>query len=158
MRCLKSRMFCRDGVMLTEWISFLHLVGFSNSSTSFVVYWIFCGLSFQLFPFWWFFNLGGTGFTPRDVTPEATKDVIEKETPGLLYVMMQESLKVRGAFQWAYLCHKHSGILYCSFIKSLGGRLDFDRPANKFTSQSSLQWRIYNEMLCRSMSESFKST
>ncbi|XP_010240846.1 PREDICTED: molybdopterin biosynthesis protein CNX1 [Nelumbo nucifera] len=39
-------------------------------------------------------TLGGTGFTPRDVTPEATKSVIEKETPGLLFVMMQESLKV----------------------------------------------------------------
>ncbi|RVW76404.1 Molybdopterin biosynthesis protein CNX1 [Vitis vinifera] len=38
-------------------------------------------------------TLGGTGFTPRDVTPEATKELIEKETPGLLYVMMQESLK-----------------------------------------------------------------
>ncbi|WOK93640.1 molybdopterin biosynthesis protein CNX1 [Canna indica] len=37
---------------------------------------------------------GGTGFTPRDVTPEATKAVIKKETPGLLYVMLQESLKV----------------------------------------------------------------
>ena len=41
-----------------------------------------------------FFNEGGTGFSPRDVTPEATKELIEKETPGLLYVMMQESLKV----------------------------------------------------------------
>lgn len=41
-----------------------------------------------------FANQGGTGFTPRDVTPEATKELIEKETPGLLYVMMQESLKV----------------------------------------------------------------
>ena len=40
------------------------------------------------------FNEGGTGFSPRDVTPEATKELIEKETPGLLYVMMQESLKV----------------------------------------------------------------
>jgi len=41
-----------------------------------------------------FANQGGTGFTSRDVTPEATKELIEKETPGLLYVMMQESLKV----------------------------------------------------------------
>jgi molybdopterin biosynthesis enzyme MoaB len=38
-------------------------------------------------------NEGGTGFTPRDVTPEATKELIEKETPGLLHVMMHESLK-----------------------------------------------------------------
>ena len=37
---------------------------------------------------------GGTGFTPRDVTPEATKSVIEKEAPGLTFVMLQESLKV----------------------------------------------------------------
>ena len=41
------------------------------------------------------FQSGGTGFTMRDVTPEATKPLIEKETPGLLHVMMQESLKVQ---------------------------------------------------------------
>lgn len=42
----------------------------------------------------YFLDEGGTGFTPRDVTPEATKELIERETPGLLYVMMQQSLKV----------------------------------------------------------------
>ncbi len=37
---------------------------------------------------------GGTGFAPRDVTPEATRDVIEKEAPGLAEAMRAESLKV----------------------------------------------------------------
>lgn len=30
---------------------------------------------------------GGTGFGPRDVTPEATRDVLERETPGLAEAM-----------------------------------------------------------------------
>lgn len=30
---------------------------------------------------------GGTGFTERDITPEATKDVIEKDVPGIQEVM-----------------------------------------------------------------------
>lgn len=37
---------------------------------------------------------GGTGFAPRDVTPEATKAVIERETPGLVEAIRAESLKV----------------------------------------------------------------
>jgi molybdopterin adenylyltransferase len=37
---------------------------------------------------------GGTGFAPRDVTPEATKAVIEREAPGLAEAMRAESLKV----------------------------------------------------------------
>ena len=36
---------------------------------------------------------GGTGFAPRDVTPEATRAVIEKETPGLVHAMIADSLK-----------------------------------------------------------------
>ncbi|XP_019642782.1 PREDICTED: uncharacterized protein LOC109484042 isoform X1 [Branchiostoma belcheri] len=37
---------------------------------------------------------GGTGFSPRDVTPEATKDVIEKEAPGMAVAMLMGSLNV----------------------------------------------------------------
>jgi molybdenum cofactor synthesis domain-containing protein len=37
---------------------------------------------------------GGTGFAPRDVTPEATRLVIDRETPGLADAMRMESLKV----------------------------------------------------------------
>ena len=37
---------------------------------------------------------GGTGFAPRDVTPEATRAVIERETPGLAEAMRAASLKV----------------------------------------------------------------
>ncbi len=37
---------------------------------------------------------GGTGVGPRDITPEATRDVIEKELPGFSEVMRMESFKV----------------------------------------------------------------
>jgi molybdopterin adenylyltransferase len=37
---------------------------------------------------------GGTGFASRDVTPEATRLVIEREAPGLAETMRFESLKV----------------------------------------------------------------
>lgn len=37
---------------------------------------------------------GGTGFSKSDVMPEATKDVIERETPGIEEAMRMESLKI----------------------------------------------------------------
>ena len=37
---------------------------------------------------------GGTGFAPRDVTPEATRDVIEREAPGLAEAMRATSLAI----------------------------------------------------------------
>ncbi|XP_011043840.1 PREDICTED: molybdopterin biosynthesis protein CNX1 isoform X2 [Populus euphratica] len=63
-------------------------------------------------------TLGGTGFSPRDVTPEATKELIEKETPGLLYVMMQESLKVT---PFAMLSRSAAGIRGSTLIINMPG-------------------------------------
>uniref|UniRef100_A0A8C1GXH7 Gephyrin a n=1 Tax=Cyprinus carpio TaxID=7962 RepID=A0A8C1GXH7_CYPCA len=37
---------------------------------------------------------GGTGFAPRDVTPEATREVIEREAPGMAVAMLIGSLDV----------------------------------------------------------------
>ncbi|HEX5807154.1 MAG TPA: MogA/MoaB family molybdenum cofactor biosynthesis protein [Anaerolineales bacterium] len=37
---------------------------------------------------------GGTGFAPRDVTPEATRAIIDREAPGLAEAMRAASLKI----------------------------------------------------------------
>ena len=37
---------------------------------------------------------GGTGFSPRDITPEASLDVIERQTPGISEAMRAESMKI----------------------------------------------------------------
>ncbi|KAG6590267.1 Molybdopterin biosynthesis protein CNX1, partial [Cucurbita argyrosperma subsp. sororia] len=63
-------------------------------------------------------TLGGTGFSPRDVTPEATKPLLHKETPGLLYVMMQESLKVT---PFAVLSRSAAGIRGSTLIINMPG-------------------------------------
>jgi molybdenum cofactor synthesis domain-containing protein len=36
---------------------------------------------------------GGTGVSPRDVTPEATREVIDRELPGMAEAMRAESMK-----------------------------------------------------------------
>lgn len=37
---------------------------------------------------------GGTGFSPRDITPEATLAVVERQTPGIPEAMRAESMKI----------------------------------------------------------------
>ena len=37
---------------------------------------------------------GGTGFSPRDITPEAAMDIIERPTPGIPEAMRGESMRI----------------------------------------------------------------
>ena len=39
-------------------------------------------------------TIGGTGFSRRDVTPEATKQVIQKEASGIVAAMLMSNLKI----------------------------------------------------------------
>jgi len=39
------------------------------------------------------FTTGGTGFTPDDITPEATRAVIERDAPGIAEALRAESAK-----------------------------------------------------------------
>ncbi len=61
---------------------------------------------------------GGTGFAPRDVTPEATKAVIDKETPGIPEVMRAMSHKITNR---AMLSRAAAGIRGNSLIVNLPG-------------------------------------
>ena len=61
---------------------------------------------------------GGTGFAPRDVTPEATRAVIEKEAPGFAEVMRMRSLQIT---PHAMLSRAVSGIRKNSLIINLPG-------------------------------------
>ena len=64
------------------------------------------------------FTTGGTGFSPRDVTPEATRLVIEKEAPGLVFAMLRDSLEVT---PHAMLSRMVAGIRNQTLIVNLPG-------------------------------------
>ncbi len=61
---------------------------------------------------------GGTGLAPRDVTPEATKAVIEREAPGLAEAMRAASLRVT---PYAMLSRAVAGVRGHTLIVNLPG-------------------------------------
>ena len=61
---------------------------------------------------------GGTGFSKRDVTPEATLDVVERRTPGIAEAMRSISLEIT---MRAMLSRAESGIRGDTLIVNLPG-------------------------------------
>ncbi len=61
---------------------------------------------------------GGTGFSPRDVTPEAMRPLIEKEASGIVVAMITKSLAVTPL---AMLSRPVAGVRGASLMVSLPG-------------------------------------
>lgn len=66
-------------------------------------------------------TLGGTGVRPTDWAPEATRDVIEKEIPGIGEAMRAESLK---KVRTAMLSRGTAGIKGTTLIMNLPGSIN----------------------------------
>ncbi len=60
---------------------------------------------------------GGTGFGPRDLTPEATRRVLEREAPGVT-----EFIRARGGHPMAYVSRALCGTAGRTVILNLSGR------------------------------------
>lgn len=61
---------------------------------------------------------GGTGFSPRDITPEATLDVIDRQVPGIPEAMRAKSLEITNR---AMLSRATAGIRNRTLIINLPG-------------------------------------
>ena len=61
---------------------------------------------------------GGTGFSKRDITPEATRDIIEREAPGICEAIRMYSMQIT---KRAMLSRAVSGIRKDTLIVNLPG-------------------------------------
>ncbi|HEV7807837.1 MAG TPA: MogA/MoaB family molybdenum cofactor biosynthesis protein [Solirubrobacteraceae bacterium] len=61
---------------------------------------------------------GGTGLAPRDVTPEATRSVLEREAPGIAEAMRAETAKIQPL---SYLSRAVAGQLGTTLVINLPG-------------------------------------
>ena len=61
---------------------------------------------------------GGTGFSPRDITPEATLDIIDRQVPGIPEAMRAKSLQITPR---AMLSRSIAGIRKQTLIINLPG-------------------------------------
>jgi len=64
------------------------------------------------------FTTGGTGFSPRDVTPEATADIVDRPAPGIPEAMRAASMKITSR---AMLSRATAGIRGQTLIVNLPG-------------------------------------
>jgi len=68
---------------------------------------------------------GGTGFSPRDITPEATRAVVEREAPGLAEAMRFASLqKTPHAMLSRAVCGIRGGVLIINLPGSPQGAVE----------------------------------
>jgi molybdopterin adenylyltransferase len=74
---------------------------------------------------------GGTGLTPRDVTPQATRAVVEYEVPGLPELMRAEGGR---STLYAYLSRSVAGVLKQCLVVNLPGS-----PRGSLDSLSALE-------------------
>ena len=61
---------------------------------------------------------GGTGLAPRDVTPEATRDVLEREAPGIAQALRADALHHT---PYAQLSRGTAGTIGASLVVNLPG-------------------------------------
>lgn len=72
------------------------------------------------------FTVGGTGFSPRDVTPEATRSVIERECPALVTALVTNGL---GSTPRAMLSRAVAGLCGRTLIVNLPGSVSAVRES-----------------------------